>query len=75
MRVLQELDSMDLLNPGRTLYYKHDAYTYLDLKSGTATQYGLQASLYNSRAMVAGRTQSTAVSKAQKKQSTLNKYF
>lgn len=66
---------MCLLNPGRSLYYKHDAYTYLDLKSGTAAQYGLQASLYNSRTMMAAGSLPKASSRPGKSQSTLNKYF
>jgi len=49
--VLAELEAMGLLNAGRTIYYKHDAYTYLDIRSANAGQYGLQASLYNSRSL------------------------
>lgn len=44
---------MDLLPHGRSIYYKSDAFTYLDLYSATANQYGLQASLYNSQKMLA----------------------
>jgi hypothetical protein len=44
---------MGLLNAGKTIYYKPNAYTYLDLRRETATEYGLQASLYNSRSMMA----------------------
>ncbi|KAF1840274.1 DUF1917-domain-containing protein [Cucurbitaria berberidis CBS 394.84] len=74
-RVLCELEAMGLLNSGRTLYYKPDAYTYLDINSTTATQYGLQASLHNSRSMMAavGFPQSTSLPR--KKQSTLNQFF
>lgn len=53
LRVLQELDDLDLLRHGRSIYYKTDAYTYLDLYSATADKYGLQASLYSSHKMLA----------------------
>ncbi|KAF2850243.1 DUF1917-domain-containing protein [Plenodomus tracheiphilus IPT5] len=74
-RVLAELETLGLLYHGRTLYYKHDAYTYLDIRSATASKYGLQASLYNSRTMkMAGKLPKASTSPL-KKQSTLNKYF
>lgn len=44
---------MDLLPQGRSIYYKSDAFTYLDLYSATANKYGLQASLYTSQKMLA----------------------
>jgi hypothetical protein len=75
MRVLHELDAMGLLNGGKTIYYKPDAYTYLDLRRETATEYGLQASLYNSRSMMAAGKVSKTTSGSQKKQTTLNKFF
>lgn len=53
MRVLKELEDMDLVTHGRNIYYKSDAFTHLDLYSATATNYGLQASLYNSSKMLA----------------------
>jgi len=43
---LVELDFVNLNSP-RGIYYKPDAYTYLDINSGN--EYGLQASLYSSR--------------------------
>lgn len=53
LRVLQELEDLDLLREGRSIYYKSDAFTYLDLYSATANKYGLQASLYTSQKMLA----------------------
>ncbi|KAF9701411.1 hypothetical protein EKO04_001121 [Ascochyta lentis] len=53
LRVLQELEDLDLLRHGRSIYYKSDAFTYLDLYSATANKYGLQASLYTSHKMLA----------------------
>lgn len=75
LRVLQQLEALGLLNSGRTLYYKPDAFTYLDLKSATAAQYGLQASLYNSRSMMAAGRVSQSTPLPRKKQATLNKFF
>jgi len=43
---LVELGFVSVDNP-RGIYYKPDAYTYLDISSGN--EYGLQASLYSSR--------------------------
>ncbi|KAJ4992933.1 hypothetical protein SVAN01_01637 [Stagonosporopsis vannaccii] len=53
LRVLKELEHMDLLPHSRSIYYKSDAFTYLDLYSTTADRYGLQASLYASKKMLA----------------------
>lgn len=53
LRVLRELESMGLVSGDRNIYYKSDAFTYLDLYSATASKYGLQASLYNSSKMLA----------------------
>ncbi|KAF1838398.1 DUF1917-domain-containing protein [Decorospora gaudefroyi] len=74
-RVLYELETMGLVNADRAIYYKPDAYTYLDLKRGTAAKYGLQASMYNSRSMMAASKLSKLSSMPQKKKSTLNKFF
>jgi hypothetical protein len=52
LRVLKELEDLGILQPGRSIYYKSDAFTYLDLYSATASRYGLQASLYNSHKML-----------------------
>lgn len=52
-RVLQTLVDMDLVpDDGRGIYYKCDAYTYLDINSGN--EYGLAASLYSSKEMLKG---------------------
>ncbi|KAF3046757.1 hypothetical protein E8E11_005854 [Didymella keratinophila] len=53
LRVLRELEDLGLLGQDRSIYYKSDAFTYLDLYSSTASKYGLQASLYNSSKMLA----------------------
>lgn len=53
LRVLEELEDFGLLGQDRSIYYKSDAFTYLDLYSSTASKYGLQASLYNSSKMLA----------------------
>lgn len=44
---------MDLLPRSRSIYYKSDAFTYLDLYSATANKHGLQASLYASQKLLA----------------------
>lgn len=53
LRVLRELEDLDLLRHGQSIYYKSDAFTHLDLYSATANKYGLQASLYTSHKMLA----------------------
>jgi hypothetical protein len=73
--VLRELETMGLVGSGRSIYYKSDAYTYLDLYSQTASKYGLQASLYTSSKMMAAAKISQATSLSGKKQKTLNNYF
>ncbi|EDU44534.1 conserved hypothetical protein [Pyrenophora tritici-repentis Pt-1C-BFP] len=45
LRVLKELDSMGLITAGRSIYYKPDAYTHLDITGEKASEYGLRASL------------------------------
>ena len=66
---------MGLLASGRSIYYKSDAYTYLDIYRDTAAEFGLQASLYNSWKMMAASRLSKSTSVSQKKQSTLNQFF
>ncbi|KAF2661741.1 DUF1917-domain-containing protein, partial [Lophiostoma macrostomum CBS 122681] len=53
LRVLKELVTMGLVNPGRGIYYKSDAYTYLDIYGQNAAEYGLQASVYSSQKLLA----------------------
>lgn len=53
LRVLNELVSMGLASAGKTIYYKSDPYTLLDIYSKTAGQFGLQASLFSSQQMLA----------------------
>lgn len=66
---------MGLLTSGRSIYYKSDAFTYLDLYKQTASEYGLQASLYTSFKMMAAAKVSKGGSSTQKKQKSLNSYF
>ena len=75
LRVLLELDSIDLITSGRPIYYKSDAYTHLDLYKETASNYGLQASLFTSSKMMAASKLAKEASFPRKKQSTLNKYL
>jgi hypothetical protein len=75
LRVLQELETIGLLSPGRSIYYKSDAFTYLDLYQQTASEYGLQASLYTSSKMMAAAKLSEAMPLSGKKQKTINSYF
>lgn len=49
IRVLHELDAMGLVDTKKGIYYKADVYTYLDIFSNNAADYGLQASLYSSK--------------------------
>lgn len=52
-RVLSELVDLGLCSAeGRGIYYKCDAYTYLDI--GSKNDYGLKASLYWSRDVLSG---------------------
>jgi len=77
LRVLREIEALGILdaNAGRTIYYKHDAFTYLDLKSETARQFGLNASIYNSRTMLAAGPGLQGPTMPQRKQTTLNRFF
>lgn len=73
LRVLQELDALGLVKQGSqgAIYYKSDAYTYLDIYGKNASEYGLQASLYSSQKMLASATSTQAKATPQKKQTTL----
>ena len=57
LRVLEKLLELGLCNrngaiaDGRAIYYKTDAYTYLDIMGGN--EWGLKASLYSSREILA----------------------
>jgi hypothetical protein len=75
LRVLQELETMGLVSSGRSIYYKSDAFTYLDLYKQTASEYGLQASLYTSYKMISATKLSQATALSGKKQKALNNYF
>ena len=66
---------MGFLSSDRPIYYKSDAFTYLNLYKQSAEEYGLQASLYSSSRMMAAGRLSKASSMSRKKQSTLNRYF
>ncbi|KAF2195498.1 DUF1917-domain-containing protein [Zopfia rhizophila CBS 207.26] len=73
-RVLQELDAMGLVGSGQGIYYKSDAYTYLDIYGKNAAEYGLQASIYSSQKMLASVNSSQSKSTPQRKQSTLDAF-
>lgn len=75
LRILQEIEAMGLLPSGRSIYYKLDAYTYLDIKGKNAADYGLQASLYSSYKMLAAGRIAKAEFVSGKKQSTLDNFF
>jgi hypothetical protein len=75
LRVLKELDALKQLPEGRSIYYKSDAWTYLDLYRETAEQYGLQASLYTSHKMLNATRLAKASSTSPKKQTTLQGFF
>ena len=48
-RVVRELDAMGLVDNKKGIYYKADVYTYLDIFSNNAADYGLKASMYASK--------------------------
>jgi hypothetical protein len=75
LRVLKELEVMKRLPEGRGIYYKSDAWTYLDLYRETADKYGLQASLYTSHKMLTADRLAKASSTSPKKQTTLKGFF
>jgi hypothetical protein len=63
-RVVQQLKNLNLLpskETNKSIYYKCDAYTYLDI--GAGNEYGLQASLYNSKDVLAEETNSQSSAK------------
>lgn len=82
-RVVKELDKLGLLpkDPNRSIYYKCDAYTHLNIGSGNP--YNLAASLYPSKDMLARPASNNALKRAappskgkepvRKKQTTLTK--
>ncbi|EMD63486.1 hypothetical protein COCSADRAFT_181745 [Bipolaris sorokiniana ND90Pr] len=75
VRILQELETIGLLSAGRLIYYKPDAYTYLDVRRENAAEYGLKAILYNSRSMLANSKGTESASLTQQKQCTLDGCF
>jgi hypothetical protein len=75
LRVLQELVSLGFAGAGKSIYYKSDAYTHLDISGKTAAGYGLQASLYSSHKMLADASRAKTGPAPQKKQSTLNGFL
>lgn len=61
LRVLNELVSLGLVySGGKGIYYKSDAYTYLDIYAKNAADYGLQASVYSSQKMLAAASVASA---------------
>ncbi|KAF2876795.1 hypothetical protein BDV95DRAFT_561583 [Massariosphaeria phaeospora] len=75
LRVLRELVAMGLVGSGRAIYYKSDPYTWLDIYSQNAAQYGLQASLYSSQKMLASGQSPKSQPVPQKKQSSLSRFY
>lgn len=76
-RVLLELVNMGLLqrDASRGIYYKCDAYTYLNLNSGN--EYGIQASFYSSKDMLntaKRKEHPVAAGSQRKKQTTLDSF-
>ncbi|USP77542.1 uncharacterized protein yc1106_04816 [Curvularia clavata] len=55
LRVLQGLERIGLVSAAKVIYYKPDAYTYLNLGNGKAAKYVLPPTLYNSRPMLASQ--------------------
>ncbi|KAF2760098.1 DUF1917-domain-containing protein [Pseudovirgaria hyperparasitica] len=51
LKVMHELIDLNLVNSDRGIYYKMDAYTYLDIAG--KNEYGLRASKYGSRELLA----------------------
>lgn len=76
LRVLKELIVMDLVEGSSTrgIYYKSDAYTYLDIYGPTASEFGLQASLHSSRKLLASADTTQPKNIPQKKQTTLDAF-
>ncbi|KAF2012037.1 DUF1917-domain-containing protein [Aaosphaeria arxii CBS 175.79] len=52
LRVVKEIAALGLLDGGRGIFYKSDAYTYLDIYGSNAPAYGLQASLFSSKKLL-----------------------
>ncbi|KAL1593899.1 hypothetical protein SLS60_010632 [Paraconiothyrium brasiliense] len=74
LRVLRELVSMGVVNQrNKPVYYKPDAYTYLDIYKASAAEYGLQASLYSSQRLLAEENLQQAVL-IPRTQSSLNRF-
>ncbi|KAF2200835.1 DUF1917-domain-containing protein [Delitschia confertaspora ATCC 74209] len=74
LRVLKELVSMGLVDTAsQGIYYKSDAYTYLDIYGHNASEVGLQASMYSSQKMLATVSSRTG-KEPQKKQTTLDAF-
>lgn len=74
-RVLKELVAQGLVDSGRGIYYKADAYTYLDIYGENAAEYGLQASVYSSQKLLSLAKAPKSEPVPRKKQSTLDAMF
>ena len=71
LRVLKELEALGLVKTGRGVYYKADAYTYLDIYGKNASDYGLQASVYSSQKLLSSSIGSSKAA-LQNKQASLD---
>ncbi|KAF2445813.1 DUF1917-domain-containing protein [Karstenula rhodostoma CBS 690.94] len=74
LRVLRQLVSIGVVDPKlKPIYYKADAYTYLDIYKTSAAEYGLQASTYSSQKLLSEeKLQQAALNP--RKQSSLNRF-
>jgi hypothetical protein len=69
-RVVEAMAELDLTSKDATrpIYYKCDAFTYLDIGSGN--EYGIPASLYNSKDMLNGSPATPLTKQAEQKRKT-----
>jgi hypothetical protein len=67
-RVCRAIHDLGLISPDRGIFYKADAYTYLDITSNNP--YKLQASLYGSRDVLANGIPSKGMKRAAPSQIT-----
>lgn len=75
--VLEKLVELDLCQTGgRPIYYKCDAYTYLDIKSNN--RYKIRASLYSSKEIIdrkAGRIQQGPIARLKKRSKNVDSFL
>jgi hypothetical protein len=74
-RVLKELAAQGLVDSGSGIYYKADAYTYLNIYGKNAADYGLQASVYSSQKLLSLATAPSSEPNPRQNQSALDAMF